>query len=499
MKHSCQTLSTTALAQLSCDCLIVGVQSKNRLSPGAKKINQLSGNTLSRLLKFGDFNANIGQTLLLYEIPGLRTKRLLLVGCGDQATLQVNQLQELIQAVVKTLLSLNVSKIACLLDHLKVAKQKPDWVYRHALLHFENTRYSLAATTKGHLKPSALKTCEWLFCDKIVVKQFSQATQQAVSIAQGIQLTKELGNLPGNLCTPASMAQRARQLAKNHQKLSVKVLNAAQLKQLGMEAHLAVGQGSQHSPKLIELHYRGTNTQASPIVLIGKGITFDSGGISLKPHKNMDEMKFDMLGAATVLGVIKAIALLKLPIYVIGLLATAENMPDGAAIKPGDVVKSLSGKTIEILNTDAEGRLVLSDALTYCKRFKPSTVIDVATLTGAAIVALGKDIGALMGNHDPLCHELDQASKEVGEAFWQLPLPESYQNRLQSNFADLANIGCNAGEAGSIIAGCFLSNFAEGFEWAHLDIAGISWLSGKSKGASGRPVATLTQYLINQC
>jgi leucyl aminopeptidase len=325
-----------------------------------------------------------------------------------------------------------------------------------------------------------------------------RACREALAIAAGMALTRDLGNLPPNLCHPSFLADEARALAKAHKNLKVEVLDEKKLRELGMGSFLAVAQGSEQPPRLIVLNYQGADKADKPYVLVGKGITFDTGGISLKPGLNMDEMKYDMCGAASVFGVFQAVLQLQLPINLVGLLACAENMPSGRATRPGDIVTSMSGQTIEILNTDAEGRLVLCDALTYAERFKPQSVIDIATLTGACIVALGSNVSGLMGNNDTLIRQLLKAGESADDRAWQLPLFDEYQEQLDSPFADIANIG--GPKAGTITAGCFLSRFAKQYHWAHLDIAGTAWISGgKDKGGTGRPVPLLTQYLLDRC
>ncbi|MCI0591087.1 MAG: leucyl aminopeptidase, partial [Gammaproteobacteria bacterium] len=324
-----------------------------------------------------------------------------------------------------------------------------------------------------------------------------KAITEGQAIANGVKLTKDLANLPSNICTPTYLADQAIELQKTHESIKVKVMEEAEMEQLGMGALLAVSRGSREPAKLITLEYMGANKDAKPIILVGKGVTFDSGGISIKPAANMDEMKFDMCGAASVLGTFATAAELHLPINIVGVIPTTENMPNGNATKPGDIVTSLSGQTIEILNTDAEGRLILCDALTYCERFDPDVVIDVATLTGACVIALGKHATGLLSNHNPLANDLLNAGRESGDRAWQLPLWEDYHQQLDSPFADIANVGGR--EAATITAACFLSRFAKKFHWSHLDIAGTAWLTGKEKGATGRPVPLLVQYLLDRC
>ena len=322
-----------------------------------------------------------------------------------------------------------------------------------------------------------------------------QAIREAQAITAGVRLARDLGNLPGNMCTPTYIADQATELGKQHG-LKVTVLDEPQMRQLGMGALLSVSRGSRQPPKFMILEYSGGKEGEAPIVLVGKGITFDAGGISIKPAANMDEMKFDMCGGAAVLGTLLAVAELKLPLNVIGLIPSCENLPDGDANKPGDIVKSMSGQTIEVLNTDAEGRLILCDALTYAERYKPAVVIDIATLTGACVVALGHHANGLFSNNEQLARELLTAGKYTYDRAWQLPLWDEYQKQLDSNFADMANVGGRDG--GAITAASFLARYTRSFKWAHLDIAGTAWKTGKEKGATGRPVPLLTQYLINQ-
>jgi leucyl aminopeptidase len=322
-----------------------------------------------------------------------------------------------------------------------------------------------------------------------------EALNQGLAIAEGMRLAKNLGNLPGNVCTPTYLAEAALEISKEHG-IECQILERADMEALGMHSLLSVAKGSQQPPKLIVLHYKGGKDSEKPLVLVGKGITFDTGGISLKPAPEMDEMKYDMCGAASVLGTIKAIAQMKLPINLTVIVPTTENMPGGAASRPGDIVTSMSGQTIEILNTDAEGRLILCDALTYAERFEPETVIDVATLTGACVVALGHVATGLFANNDGLARELAHAGDEAHDRAWQMPLWDDYQELLKSPFADMANIGGRWG--GSITAACFLARFTKKFEWAHLDIAGTAWKSGADKGATGRPVPLLTHYLLKR-
>ncbi|TAL51844.1 MAG: leucyl aminopeptidase, partial [Methylovulum sp.] len=319
---------------------------------------------------------------------------------------------------------------------------------------------------------------------------------QGRAIAEGVSFTKLLADLPANICTPSYLARQALEMAEKFDKLSISILEESDMETLGMGALLSVSRGSRQPAKLITLDYQGGEKNAKPIVLVGKGLTFDAGGISLKPGLGMDEMKYDMCGGAAVLGTLQAAIQMNLPLNIVGLIPSSENLPDGDANRPGDILTSLSGKTIEVLNTDAEGRLLLCDTLTYAERYHPDVVIDLATLTGACLVALGRIPSGLLGNDDELCNELLAAGETANDSLWRLPLWEEYQELLKSNFADMANIGGK--DAGTITAACFLSRFAENFRWAHLDIAGTAWRTGQTKGATGRPVPLLSQYLINR-
>jgi len=323
------------------------------------------------------------------------------------------------------------------------------------------------------------------------------AVNQGVAIAKGVKLAKDLGNLPGNICNPTYLSNQAKHLGKDYSSIKISVLDKAAMEKLKMGALLAVAKGSVEPPKLIVMEYNGGGKKQKPVVFVGKGITFDSGGISIKQAAAMDEMKYDMCGAAAVLGVMAACAELQLPLNVIGVIPTCENKPDGNASNPGDIVTSMSGQTVEILNTDAEGRLILCDALTYCERYNPEKVIDIATLTGACVIALGHHVTGVMGNHNPLIHEILNAGKTSGDRAWGLPLLDEYQEQLKSNFADIPNVAGR--DAGAITAACFLSRFTKKYHWAHMDIAGTAWVSGEAKGATGRPVPLLTQFLIDQC
>lgn len=501
------TKSTDNLASFSCDTLIIAVYNNKTLSQSAKALDKSTNKVISRVLNDGDFNGERGETLV---VPGVgdktRFKRILLWGLGDKDKLSRQLWVDAANSLGGSIAKLKGSHAAISTD-FSLPKTVPiEWAIAQLCAQLTQASYRYTAT-----KSPSKTDKENATLNKITVldtatanakanssgkRALSSSTKRGLAIGQGINLARELGNLPGNICTPKYLSSQARKLSRASEKLTTKILGERQMQELGMGSLLSVGHGSIEESQLIIMDYRGGKKGAQPIVLVGKGITFDSGGISLKPGAKMDEMKFDMCGAASVFGTLSAIVEMKLPINVIGVVPAAENMPSDRATKPGDVVTSMAGKTIEILNTDAEGRLVLCDALEYVKRFKPSSVIDMATLTGACIVALGHHASGLMSNNDELADALLEAGVRSGDRAWRLPLWDEYQKQLSSPFADIANIG--GPSAGTITAGCFLSRFTEDYPWAHLDIAGTAWNQGGGKGASGRPVSLLCEYLIAQ-
>jgi leucyl aminopeptidase len=477
-------------------CIVLGVYESRRLSPAAEALDQVLGGRLKGILEKGDMDGKLGQTLLLYGIPKLRAERILLVGLGHARDFGDNELRKAVAASVKRLDETGSGRATSYLTGLEVKGRDLPGNVGQATLAAEEAlyRFDRLKKKKDPAPRRPLHEITW----QVPAEHgdtAQDALQQAVATARGIALAKDLGNLPGNICTPTYLADQARELAERHPKLEVEVLEQADMEELGMGALLSVAKGSRQPPKLIVLQYRGSEA-GKPVALVGKGITFDAGGISIKPAQAMDEMKYDMCGAASVLGTVSAVADLSLPIHLVALIPSCENLPDGAANKPGDIVTSMSGQTIEVLNTDAEGRLILCDTLTYCERFEPDAVVDIATLTGACVVALGKHPSGLLGNHPSLNRELLAAGKQAGDRAWELPLWEDYQEQLKSNFADMANIGGR--EAGAVTAACFLSRFAKKLHWAHLDIAGTAWTSGSKKGATGRPVGLLTRFLIER-
>lgn len=457
-------------------------------------LDKASDRQLSKLIARGDMNAKAGATLMLHHVANIAAERVLLVGLGTAAEFSAQQFLDVLRASMGAVQKTASKDTTLYLTDLTVKGRDETWKIKQAVLVAAESVYR-SDQLKSKPEDAPKLRGVMLGCIAKPSRAAQQTIDQAVAITRGIKLTKDLGNLPGNICTPTYLAEQAKILAKTY-KLKATILEEKDMQKLGMHSLLSVTRGSRQPAKLIKLEYQGGDKKQKPIVLVGKGITFDSGGISLKPGADMDEMKYDMCGAASVLGTMRAIAEMGLQLNVIGVIPSCENMPDGAASKPGDIVKSMSGQTIEILNTDAEGRLILCDALTYSAKFNPDTVIDIATLTGACVIALGHVASGLFSNEQKLAQELLAAGEQSHDRAWQLPLWEDYQQQLDSNFADMQNIGGRAG--GSITAACFLSRFTKGFRWAHLDIAGTAWKSGKEKGATGRPVALLTQYLIQR-
>ncbi|CAK0778676.1 aminopeptidase A/I [Gammaproteobacteria bacterium] len=485
--------------KLSTACLVVGVLEPQQLSPSAQRIDEASGGFLTKLLCQGDLAGRAGQILFLHNIPGILAKRVLLVGVGKEQELGDTQYREAITKAINALADTGATEAVITLAELPVGGRDIVGRVRMAVETVENAIYRFdRLKSKKKTPPCTLCSVGWSLPDGDLTAA-EQALREASAISAGVHLAKDLANLPGNFCTPTYLAEQAKALvdANLGQPLTLEVLEREDMERLGMGALLAVAQGSSQPPKFIVLHYHGGQAGDKPIVLVGKGITFDSGGISIKSGDKMDEMKFDMSGAAAVLGSVKASVALALAVNLVGIIPATENLPDGNAIKPGDIVTSLSGQTIEILNTDAEGRLILCDALTYAERFEPIVTIDIATLTGACVVALGKHPSGLFANHPPLARDLLDAGRTSGDRVWELPLWEDYQDQLKSNFADMANVGGR--EGGAITAACFLARYTKKLHWAHLDIAGTAWLGGDKKGATGRPVPLLVQYLIDRC
>lgn len=487
--------------KLLSDCVIIGVYESQKLSNAALAVDNASAGYLSSILKRGDMDGKADTTLMLHNVPGVASERMLLVGLGKESEFSEKQYCKAIRASVKALSNSGASKAAYFLAELPVnqlsTKRKVALMAETML----DAAYRFDAIKRKKEEPkkeNENKGIETLYINVPLLSEVKEAKAglaDGLALASGVSFAKNLGNLPPNVCTPTYLADQAQALGKKHD-FKVKILEHDELKKLGMGSFLAVSQGSEEPPKFIIMqHLKGKKDQ-KPVVLVGKGITFDTGGISLKPGAEMDEMKYDMCGAASVLGTFKTISEMNLALNVVGIIPTCENMPDGRATRPGDVLTSMSGLTIEVLNTDAEGRLILCDALTYAERFEPSAVVDIATLTGACVIALGHHATGLFSNNDDLANELLSAGEKSLDRAWHMPMWDDYQPLLDSNFADIANIGGRA--AGSITAACFLSRFTKKYDWAHLDIAGTAWKSGKEKGGTGRPVPLLTEFLVNR-
>jgi len=488
-------IETAPLETLQCDCLIVGVYQDQQLSASASLINNSTQGLINKILSRGDISGKNGETVLINAIPDSSIERILLVGLGENKPLSGKNYRKALLAAINSLKKTQIKSVVCSLAECDVIGGDRQWKTRQIIEVFNDAAYQFTAYKSNKETDSKVEKIS-ITAPKTELVFAQTGLTQGKAIAEGINLTKLLADLPGNICTPAYLAQQAFELGKKYPSFDISVLEESDMEKLGMGALLSVSRGSRQPAKLITLDYRGGEKNGKPIVLIGKGLTFDAGGISLKQAPGMDEMKYDMCGGATVLGTLLAAAQMQLPLNIIGLIPASENMPDGDANKPGDILTSMSGKTIEVLNTDAEGRLLLCDTLTYAERYNPDVVIDMATLTGACLVALGRVPSGLLGNNDTLCNDLLAASETANDSLWRLPLWEEYQEQLKSNFADMANVGGK--DAGTITAACFLSQFAENFHWAHLDIAGTAWRTGPTKGATGRPVPLLSQYLINR-
>ncbi|TQV76769.1 leucyl aminopeptidase [Aliikangiella marina] len=479
-------------------CVVVGVFESRKLSAMAEQLDLVSEGYLSNIIRRGDLEGKLGQALLLHNVPNTLSDRVLLIGCGKERDFGDKQYRKVIAKAITTLNETGSMEAVCFLSELNVKGRDTRWKVRHAVEAAQDTLYAFEefkSKTDSTRRPLRRLTFNVTTRKELTVGE--RAIEEGIAVAKGSHKARDLGNLPPNVANPSYLAEQAKLLAVDNDKVDCHVLDESELEEMGMGAFVSVSKGSDTPAKLIVMKYNGGDAEQKPIVLVGKGITFDSGGISLKPGANMDEMKYDMGGAAAVFGTFVAAVEMELPTNLIVAIAAAENMPSGRASRPGDIVTTLSGQTVEILNTDAEGRLVLCDTLTYVERFEPDVVIDVATLTGACIIALGNQASGLMSNHNPLAHDILNAGDHCGDRAWRLPIWDEYQEQLDSNFADMANIGGKG--AGTITAGCFLSRFAKKFHWAHIDIAGTAWVSGKAKGATGRPVPLLTQYIMNRC
>jgi leucyl aminopeptidase len=484
-------------ARASADCAVIGMYEHGDLSVGAGQIDSQTGGLIGKLHSSGDFAGKVGDTLLLPLPKGAAAARVLLIGLGARSGFGRKQYRKALQAAAQALGKTGATNAIVYLTLEQVPDLDARYRARIVAEVFCVHAYKVPDLKTGS-KPKAppLKSVSAALEDSREAKEAADGLAIGAAVGGGMSLARDLANLPPNVCTPTYLGKRAQALAKQWPSITTKLFDARGIKGLKMGAFLAVTQGSDQPPRLIVCEYRGANKTVAPICLVGKGITFDSGGISLKDPPSMDEMKFDMSGAATVLGTLRTVAELRLPINLVVIVATCENMPSGGAVKPADIVTTMSGQTVEVLNTDAEGRLVLCDAITYSRRFKPSTVIDVATLTGACIVALGNHFSGLMSNDDSLIQELLAAGVRADDRAWSMPIGDEYVDQLKSNFADIANVGGRDG--GACTAASFLWKFAKDLKWAHLDVAGTAWLGGANKGSTGRPVPLLVDFLLRR-
>ncbi len=485
------------LSKLKTDCVIIGVFASGdtgKLSKAGQVLDKAAGGALSRVIGQGDISGKVGSTLLLATVTGIGAKRVLLVGCGAEKDYGNKVFAAAITAAFKALKSSPTTDVVIPLETHYAAADLA-WKVEQGVCLAIDAAYRFTQMKSKADNKNAGKALTFHLDGGANEKALKAAIRRGEAIGEGMSLTKDLGNLPPNIATPTYLAQTAKALAKSY-KFKATILEKKDMEKLGMNTLLSVSKASYQPPKFIVLEHNGGKKGQAPVVLVGKGITFDTGGISIKPAAEMDEMKYDMQGAGSMLGVMKTVGMLNLPLNVVMLVPTCENMPGGNATRPGDIVKSMAGHTVEILNTDAEGRLILCDALTYAERFKPAAVVDAATLTGAMVIALGHVTTGLFANDDKLAQELVSAGTAANDAAWQLPMGPEYDEGLKSNFADIPNIAGRAG--GSITAACFLGRFTKSYKWAHLDIAGTAWKSGAEKGATGRPVPLLANFLFKR-
>ncbi len=492
MEHS---LKSVTAPRARTACAIVGAFEGGQLTPGARAIDEASGGQLDALARRGDLTGKPGSALVLQTPAGVGAERVVVAGLGKQGALTLKGFRDAVAAGLRAAAASAAREATLFALEWGVKDAATTLLAQHAMQVAAETAYRFDRLKSRKEEDSRGLTRVVLAAPERASAALQAAATQGAAIGAGVALARDLGNLPSNHCTPSYLAEEARRLGKRH-KLSVTVLDQRHMEKLGMGALLAVTRGSAEPPRFIILEYNGAPKKHKPVVLVGKGITFDTGGISLKPASDMDEMKYDMSGAGSVLGTFEAVAAMKLPVNLVGLVPACENMPSGTATKPGDVVTSMSGQTIEILNTDAEGRLILCDALTYAERYDPAAVIDIATLTGACVIALGHVATGLFSNRDALAAELVAAGEAAWDRVWHMPLWDDYQEQIKSPFADMANIGGRP--AGSVTAACFLSRYARKYPWAHLDIAGTAWKSGRDKGSTGRPVPLLTRFVMGR-
>ena len=490
-------VSTASPSRQRTDCAIVGVYDKGVLSAAAEDLDARIGGRIAKLVKRGDLRGKTGDAVLLADVSGAPVERVIVLGLGNRSTFKRKQYRK---ALASALAMLSKTGAKDAISYLGLDELADADAYSKARIVVEavaasHYRIPDHKTANKRPKPALIKF-GIAVAERGDKGQAERGLTHAQAIVSGMAFTRDLANQPANVCTPGYLARAAKNLAKDYKKLNVRVLNEAECKRLGMGSFLSVTNGTEEPAAFIVFEYYGAARSEAPTVLVGKAVTFDTGGISLKPPAAMDEMKFDMCGGASVFGAMKAVLELELPINVIGIVPACENMPSGRATKPGDIVKSMSGQTIEVLNTDAEGRLILCDAITYSRRYKPDVVIDLATLTGACVIALGNHMAGLFSNDDELAAELKAAGDRADDRAWHMPIGEEYSEQLKSNFADFANVAGR--EGGAITAACFLAKFTEGLRWAHLDIAGVAYQAGANKGSTGRPVPLLVDYLLNK-
>jgi leucyl aminopeptidase len=488
---------TKGLATLAVDCIVVGVFDEGELSGEAQSIDAACSGKLKKLLARGDFSGRAGETLLVADLTGLKASRVLLAGLGTKKSFARKSWRKAWSSAMAAVCRTRITSVAVAIDRPD-SKELDDYYFGRAIAEIAGASTYRINDLKTAKKPKAPVIQRILAgpVSKGGVDDAERGLEHGAAISASQKIQRDLANLPGNICTPTYLADQAKALAKRHSSLKVTVLDEAAIRREKMGCLLAVSQGSDEPPRFVVLEHKGSKSDSAPIVLVGKGVTFDTGGISLKDPGAMDEMKFDMSGAAAVIAALNLVAELKLPLRVIGLVAAVENMPSGRAVKPGDIATSASGQTVEILNTDAEGRLILCDALHYARRFNPAAVVDIATLTGACVVALGHHHTGVMGNDDELVRELVDCGLRAEDRAWQLPLTDEYGEQLKSNFADFSNIGGR--EGGAITAAAFLGKFTQGMKWAHLDVAGTAWNSGAQKGSTGKPTPLLSDFLIHR-
>jgi leucyl aminopeptidase len=479
------------------DCAIVGVFDKGELSSAAADIDARLGGRIARLVKRGDMRGKSGDLVVLVDVSGAACERVALLGLGARKSFRRKQYRKALATALTAVARTGARDVVSYLSLEAVPDADSYTLARIAAEVAGGSEYRIPdQKTANKRSKSTLTRFGFAAANRTDKTNAERGLEHGSAIVAGMALTRDLGNLAPNVCTPTYLANAAKKLSREHRSVRIRVLNEVECRRLKMGSFLSVTNGSDEPAKLIVFEYNGAPRSNPPIALVGKGVTFDTGGISLKPPPGMDEMKFDMMGAASVFGTFKAIAQLQLPINVVGVVPACENMPSGRATKPGDIVTSMSGQTIEVLNTDAEGRLILCDAITYARRFKPAVLIDIATLTGAIVMALGNQVCGLFSNDDALSQDIVDAGKRSDDRAWPMPMGEEYAEGLKSNFADMANVAGR--EGGAITAACFLGKFTDGLRWAHLDIAGTAYVGGAQKSATGRPVPLLVDYLINQ-